>query len=179
MALLSAATLAYTAPTDEQREFVSSFDDLMVNDYGRKYEFHTVTTPQEWELTLFRIMPDDGAAESNGRSVLFQHGATGDAELWVRTADRGNRYPAFFELADQGYDVWMGNDRATEYSNVNPRWPDADSNNLWKYREENYDKYDWSWYDQGEEDLPAVLDKIIEVSGNSKVSYVGYSQGTE
>ena len=62
MALLSAATLAYTAPTDEQREFVSSFDDLMVNDYGRKYEFHTVTTPQEWELTLFRIMPWDGPA---------------------------------------------------------------------------------------------------------------------
>jgi len=61
VALLSAATLAYTAPTDEQREFVSSFDELMKS-WGRKYEVHTVTTPQEWELTLFRIMPWDGPA---------------------------------------------------------------------------------------------------------------------
>ena len=102
-----------------------------------------------------------------------------DAEIWVRSADGGSDIPAFFALADQGYDVWLGNDRGTEYSNVNPRWPNADSNKLRRYKDENYEKYDWSWYDQGKEDLPAVLDTIIEVSGNSRVSYVGYSQGTE
>jgi len=30
----------------------------------------------------------------------------------------------------------------------------------------------------GQYDIPAMLDKIIEVSDNEKVSYVGYSQGT-
>lgn len=30
----------------------------------------------------------------------------------------------------------------------------------------------------GRYDVPAMLDKIIEVSDNEKVSYVGYSQGT-
>jgi len=30
----------------------------------------------------------------------------------------------------------------------------------------------------GKSDVPANLDKIIEVTGNPKVSYVGYSQGT-
>ena len=29
----------------------------------------------------------------------------------------------------------------------------------------------------GQYDMPAMLDTIIEVSGNGKVSYVGYSQG--
>jgi len=30
----------------------------------------------------------------------------------------------------------------------------------------------------GKSDVPAALDKIIEVTGNPKVSYVGFSQGT-
>jgi len=102
-----------------------------------------------------------------------------DGEIWMRSAEAGSDISAFLALADQGYDVWLGNDRGTEYSNVNPRWPEADK--FWspQYAEQNAAKYDWSWYDQGKEDLPAVLDKIIEVSGNDRVSYVGYSQGTE
>jgi len=71
VALLSAATLAYTAPDDWDRNFVKSWNTLM-NEWGRKYEVHYVVTPQEWELTLFRIMPDPKAvSDVTGRSVLF------------------------------------------------------------------------------------------------------------
>ena len=71
MALLSAATLAYNAPDDWDREFLGSWDELM-NEWGRLYEVHYVVTPQEWELTLFRIMPDPNANTwVTGRSVLF------------------------------------------------------------------------------------------------------------
>ena len=30
----------------------------------------------------------------------------------------------------------------------------------------------------GDKDIPALLDKVTEVSGNAKVTYIGYSQGT-
>lgn len=36
----------------------------------------------------------------------------------------------------------------------------------------------YSWHEMGVYDTPAVTDKIIEVSGQPKIFYVGHSQGT-
>jgi len=54
-----------------------------------------------------------------------------DAASWIA----GSPFPVdkkdwkdfniFFKLADEGYDVWMGNNRATRYSNENYRYLDA------------------------------------------------------
>ena len=77
MALLSAATLAYQAPTSAERQRVKEWDDMMTA-YGRDYEIHTATTDDQWDLTLFRIMPDSKAVVSSDtflasgdRSILF------------------------------------------------------------------------------------------------------------
>ena len=70
------------------------------------------------------------------------------------------------QLVDEGYEVWLGNDRGTFYSNKHRR----DGN--WESLKE---RWDFSWADMGYYDMPAALDKIIEVSGKPKVTVIGYS----
>lgn len=56
-AILFGTTHAYTAPTQEQRDAVKAWDDIMTS-YKRDYEIHKATTDDDWELTVFRILPD-------------------------------------------------------------------------------------------------------------------------
>jgi len=76
-----------------------------------------------------------------------------DAAMWVSDSPTAqpeedwNDLAAFFKLSDEGYDVWFGNNRATEYSNTNYRYPDADKNNgqSYTYPDQFAEKYNVSW----------------------------------
>lgn len=70
-------------------------------------------------------------------------------------------------LSDSGYDVWMINARGNRYSRKHTTLnPDKDSN-FWKF----------SWHEIGITDLPATIDFILEKTNQSKLFYVGHSQG--
>ena len=110
MAAFAATSLAYKPPTDTERASVKEWDDIMKS-YGRDYEIHRTKTDDDWELTLFRIMPQADKAKSddahigNGRSVLFQHGLSMDARMWLSWAgmdqpEGSKEVPAFLTLAD-------------------------------------------------------------------------------
>jgi len=183
-ATLAALTQAYDAPTQAERQSVHDWNFTMKM-LGYDYEIHNPVTEDEWVLTMFRILPKRSDTKPNGRSVLFQHGALMDATVWLLgptfSANKSfDDVHIFLKLADEGYDVWVGNNRGTRYSNENPRWPNADKHDSknYLYPEENAAKYDFSYFEMGKYDVPSMLDKIIEVSGNEKVSYIGYSQGT-
>ena len=68
----------------------------------------------------------------------------------------------------------MGNNRGTRYSNVNAKFAGADDPSNSRYKVQNYRKYDFTWDVMGTSDLPAFLNKITELNGNKKVTYVGY-----
>ena len=114
--------------------------------------------------------------------MLFMHSFMQDATSWImaspETEANSAQLPLFLDLADKGYSVWMGNNRGTRYSNKNDaKFSGADVPTYHRYKLMNYRKYDFTWDVMGTSDLPAFLNKITELNGNKKVTYVGYGQG--
>ena len=77
--------------------------------------------------------------------------------------------PWLFGLVDAGYDVWLGNNRGTKYSNVKiGTGANPSSKQHWDWTSEELAKYD----------LPAEIDTVLAVTGKPKLKYVGYSRGS-
>ncbi|KAG0484174.1 hypothetical protein HPP92_008253 [Vanilla planifolia] len=71
-----------------------------------------------------------------------------------------------FLLADNDFDVWIGNVRGSRWSRKHVTLSEHDKA-FWN----------WSWQDLAQYDLAAML-SYVHAETNSKVLYVGHSQGT-
>jgi len=73
-----------------------------------------------------------------------------------------------FILADNGFDVWLGNSRGNNYclshTTLNPN-----DTAFWAF----------SWDEMAKYDLPAKLGFVLNTTGASNLTYVGHSEGTE
>ena len=74
-----------------------------------------------------------------------------DAASWVDSYTTGKPMPLI--LADKGYDVWMGNNRGTEYSRGNTNGLSIDKSEYWT----------WSAVEMGLYDDVANIDFIKNV----------------
>ncbi|XP_014468917.1 PREDICTED: lipase 3-like [Dinoponera quadriceps] len=142
----------------------------MLGDYvaenGYLFELHYVTTEDGYILALHRIPPSDPSKLNapNRRVVLLMHGLLGSSADWLITGR--NRSIAFL-LSDDGYDVWLGNVRGT-----------TNSKNHTELSIQSAKFWDFSWHEIGLYDTPAMIDYILDKTGQKKLFYIGFSQGT-
>ncbi|XP_013139046.1 PREDICTED: lipase 3-like [Papilio polytes] len=119
-------------------------------------EKHLVTTEDGYVLTLFRI-------PGRGPPVLLVHGIGDSSDSWLVL---GPNKSLAYRLADDQFDVWLFNSRGNKYS----------KKHINKISQKKY--WDFSFEEMGSKDLPATIDYILSKTSQSKLSYVGFSQGT-
>ncbi|XP_062707272.1 lipase 1-like [Aedes albopictus] len=135
----------------------------LIEKYGYKVEVHSATTEDGYMLTLFRIMPRQ-PSQTQKLPVFVMHGLLGSSADFVISGP--NNSLAYY-LADDGYEVWLGNARGTRYSRRHQDLP-LHSEEFW----------DFSWHEIGYYDLPGMIDYVLNVTGLNKLQYIGHSQGT-
>lgn len=128
----------------------------LIAKFGYTPEKYTVITRDGYFVDTYRI-------PNSGPPVLLVHGIGDSSDSWVVL---GPSKSVAFQLSDLGYDVWLFNARGNKYSkghikNLSPR-----------------EYWDFTYEEMGTEDLPAVIDFILRVTSQQKLSYVGFSQGT-
>lgn len=139
------------------------------------FENHIIETSNGFLLGIHRI-PNKNP---ESRVVLIWHG------LWYPTKSTGsilNRVFSTssetfvsnphmesnlaFHLSTLGFDVWLGNSRGNKYtSHVQHKNTDEA---FWDFGIDELAKYD----------LPETVEFIVKKTGKSKLSYIGFSQGS-
>jgi len=130
---------------------------------GYPIETHYVTTEDGYILTCFRIP----GKTTGSPPVLLQHGLMDSSYTWISNfADQSLAYI----LADQGFDVWMGNNRGNHYGrNHTTLNPDLKAPNpFWSF----------SYDEMARFDAPAMIEYVLQANGAKTMAWVGHSEGT-
>ncbi|XP_037953966.1 lipase 3-like [Teleopsis dalmanni] len=143
---------------------ISDCGERIEND-GYPMEEHTVITDDSYILTMHRIPYSKKTGPTGDRPVVFlMHGMLSSSSDWVLM---GPGKALAYILSDAGYDVWMGNARGNRYSRNNTRLSTLHPY-FWRF----------SWHEIGINDISAMIDHILQTTGETATHYVGHSQGT-
>lgn len=122
-------------------------------------------TSDGYVLNMFRI-PYSSKLNNNNKIkpvVLIQHGLFSCSDGFLLN---GPSDSIAFNFADNGFDVWLGNARGNIYSRKNTKIS-LNHPNFWTF----------SWHEIGNIDIPEMVDYILNKTEESKIHYVGHSQG--
>lgn len=150
-----------TADPDENRNVTE-----LITSKGYPCEQHDVLTKDGYILSLQRIPFSKKSPTRKGKpAILLQHGLLSCSSCWVENLANES---LGFMLADAGVDVWLGNNRGNKYSKSHVSLS-PDDPRFWEF----------SWDEMAKYDLPAMIEYVIQKTGNEGIYYAGHSQGTE
>ncbi|KAF8771251.1 gastric triacylglycerol lipase-like [Argiope bruennichi] len=140
----------------------------LITSKGYPAEDHIVQTEDGFLLSVQHIAHGRNGPstfQSKRKVVFLQHGFLSASHDWVINFPHQS---LGFILADAGYDVWMGNTRGNTYSRQHIKYT-PDMNEFW----ENSTFSEMGYYD-----VPAMIDYVLNMTGEKQLSYIGHSQGT-
>ncbi|KAI3951276.1 hypothetical protein MKW92_035507 [Papaver armeniacum] len=149
-----------SAPAPETPLTAGGVCETMVTKAGYKCQEFTVTTKDGYILSLQRVNSPKGNPKTKEPAFL-QHGLFMDGASWFLDSPKES---LGFILADNNYDVWVGNTRGTRYSRGHTKL-NAMLPQYW----------DYSWDDMAESDLPAYINFVYKQT-KKKINYIGHSQ---
>jgi len=132
----------------------------LITGFGYPCEEYQTLTSDGWWLKIDRIPPIKAGAPV----VFFMHGLL-DSAAGVCLNGPPESLP--FILHDNGYDVYLGNNRGNKVSVENIYYNDT---------QEQY--WDWSFDEMATIDLPTMLYWVLNFTNVSTLSYIGHSEGT-
>ncbi|KAH8882645.1 alpha/beta-hydrolase [Thozetella sp. PMI_491] len=151
----------------------SDFVDLCAL-FGYTAEEHIALTKDGYLIGLHRLAwrkGEEGLRVNTGpngmrkRVVYLHHGLLMNSEVWVCLTEGKRCLP--FVLVEQGFDVWLGNNRGNKYSKKSVHESPA-SLKFWNFSIDEFAFHD----------IPDSIDYILRTTHQQSLSYIGFSQGT-
>ena len=104
------------AETEEDKKNYEAWAEVM-DHYKYSWEPSEVTTEDGYKLVTFQITgkADEDPKVPTKPPIIINHGLFDDATSWlgVFRLTCPDCHPYILQLVDQGYDVWMSNNRGT------------------------------------------------------------------
>ena len=129
-------------------------------------------TDDGYQVTMYNLKgrEEDGYYPKGRPPLLMLPGMFDDAASWLEkqtplALDWGPM-PIMLQLADAGYDVWVGNVRGTEY---------ATEHKTLKHILPDY--WNFTWDDIARYDIPAMMNLMKAATKQEKIFFMGYSHG--
>jgi len=115
------------------------------------------------EQTGIRV--NAGANSVKKPVVYLHHGLLMSSDVWVCISEEERCLP--FALANQGYDVWLGNNRGNKYGKKSTRFSPT-SSEFWNFSIDQFAFHD----------IPDNIDYVLNTTSQPSLAYIGFSQGT-